>query len=176
MRSLLLSSLFLLLSFSPTMAQSDGSLQPASLWKAGLLGPNIEYETALSSNISLRAEAGLSFSAGYGGHAIGWIFDFGLYAQISPRYFYNMDKRVAAGKNIDNFAGNYFSFTAMGIFDKAFGDESDTNYYILGPTWGIQRNLNKTWYFDIEVGPGIALSKNSSDFVPIIGLDIGIKL
>ena len=107
MQKAVLAFALILVTITSGYAQSADLYEQESVFKIGFFGPNIEYETSLSSNMSLRAETGLSLNFGYGGREIGWRFDYGLFATLSPRYFYNLDRRLQQGKNIANYSGNY---------------------------------------------------------------------
>jgi hypothetical protein len=84
MKKLFLSLVVVLISISSSVAQQANLNQQEDLLKVGFLGPKIEYESSINSNMSLRSEVGLSLGFGYGGNAIGWIFNYGLYAKVSP--------------------------------------------------------------------------------------------
>lgn len=176
MQKFILTFVVFIVSISSSLAQQANLNQQENLLKVGFLGPNIEYESSINSNMSLRSEAGLSLGFGYGGNAIGWIFNYGLYAKISPRFYYNLENRLQDDKSIKNYSANYFSFVSMAYLNSILSNENDPNQYILGPTWGIQRNLGSSWYLNFEVGPGMSISKTETELVPIIGFDIGIKL
>lgn len=176
MKKLFLSLVVVLISISSSVAQQANLNQQEDLLKVGFLGPKIEYESSINSNMSLRSEVGLSLGFGYGGNAIGWIFNYGLYAKVSPRLYYNLENRLRDGKSINNYSANYLSFVSMAYLNSILSNENKPNQYILGPTWGIQRNLGSSWYFNFEIGPGLSVNKIETEFVPIIGLDIGIKL
>jgi len=90
------------------------------------------------------AEAGVTFSVGYGGNEIGWLSDYGLYAGVSPRYYYNFDNRLKDGKSIEHFSGNYVSlFTRAYLNETLSSLDEKPSQFLIGPTWGLQRNLEK---------------------------------
>lgn len=166
----------LIVSVSSSLAQEINLNEQEDLLKVGLLGPNLEYEFSINPQMTLRTEAGVSLSLGYGGNAIGWLFSYGLFATVSPRFFYNLENRLEDGKSIKNYSGNYLSFVSMAYLNSVLSNEHEPNQYILGPTWGIQRNLGTNWFFNLEIGPAISMSKAETEFVPVIGFDIGIQL
>jgi len=174
MRKVIFTCLLFLISISSSFAQKTPFDQQENLLKLGLLGPNIEYETQIAPETTLRAEAGLSFSFGYGGNAIGWLFEYGFYAKASPRWYYNLENRLQDGKSVKKFSGNHLSFVSMAFMNNL--TQNEPNQYIFGPAWGLQRNIGSNWYLNLEIGPGISISKEETQFVPIIGLDIGIQL
>lgn len=176
MQKLIFTIVVFIISVSSSFAQQANLNEQESLFKFGFFGPNIEYETSINTNMTLQSETGLSVGFGYGGNAIGWIFNYGLYAKVSPRLYYNLDSRLQNGKSIEDYSANYFSFVSMAYLNSILSNENDPNQYILGPTWGLQRNIGSNWYLNFEVGPGISISKDETIVVPIIGFDIGIKL
>ncbi|WP_142455408.1 hypothetical protein [Gracilimonas mengyeensis] len=142
-------------------------------FRLGLFWPNLEYETPIHPKMTFHSETGFAFNVGHDG--MDWVFQYGLFAKIGPRYYYNLEKRLEENKSIRDFSGNYFSFVSMAYLNEPFDNNPESNQFVFGPTWGLQRNLGKNWYFNFEVGPGISLSESKTKLVPIIGLDIGIK-
>lgn len=176
MRKLTLSIGLVIIAVTSTLAQNTKPVPQQSLWKAGLLFPSLEYEAKLKQNVTLKSRIGLSAAFGYGGNQVGWLFDYGLYVELSPRYYYNFDERLEDGKTIKKYSANYLSFVSVAYLNKVLSSTEDPNRYVFGPAWGLQRNLGKGWYFNFEAGPGISLSKQETYVVPVIGLDIGFQL
>lgn len=173
--------LFLFLSilfgiFLSAKAQNIKSYNQENILKAGFLGPSILYEIKLDDALTVVTEAGVTFSFGYSGNAIGWIFDYGLSAGASPRYYYNFDDRLEDGKSIEHFSGNYISlFTRAYLYEVLSSMTQEPNQFLIGPTWGLQRNLGKAWYYNIQLGAGASFTKEETMFTPLLGFNIGFR-
>lgn len=81
---------------------------------------------------------------------------------ISPRYYYNLAKRDANGLDIINNSGNFLSITFR-FYPEALILSKEKNittnsYGYITPTWGIRRNFN--YHFSYEMGLGIGLNAN----------------
>lgn len=176
MRKTILLLGFIFVGLSSAFAQEVRNVEQQSLWKIGLVGPNIEYEAKISPDFTLRSELGSSLSFGYLGSTLGWEFEYGLIATTSPRYYYNLDERYEDGKTVKDYSGNYISFVSTAYLNSILSTTEEPNKYIFGPTWGLQRSWGESWYFNFEIGPGVSISKELVEFTPVIGLDIGFKL
>ena len=176
MRKWILSFAIMLMAISTLQAQDAEPVPQQSVWRLGLLGPNLEYEAKLSNTVTLDSEAGLTFAFGYGGNQIGTVFEYALYTSIRPRYYYNLGKRQWEGKSVHHYAGNYVSLTATAVLHEVLSSRDEPNRFILGPTWGLQRNIGDRWFFNFEIGAGLVTSEEETYLGPIIGLDIGFQL
>src|SRR5699024_2104466 len=134
MRKLILSVGLIIISFSSTLGQNTHKVNQKSLLKIGLFGPNIEYEAKISQDFTVVSEAGVTLAFGYGGNEIGTIFEYGLIAKISPRYYYNFGNRIEDGKSIRNFSGNYISFNSIAVLNSVLSSTDDPNQYIFDLT------------------------------------------
>jgi len=70
------------------------------------------------------------------------------------RWYYDMKKRIAAGKSASNFSGNYLALEPSWLGEKG------SNYYTnsgaeLIAKFGIQRRLLRYGYFDLSYGLGV---------------------
>ncbi|TXB62210.1 hypothetical protein [Phaeodactylibacter luteus] len=85
---------------------------------------------------------------------------------VAPRYYYNLNKRIQAGKTTNGFDANYVGLRATfrqelgeGIFfNTEITPETDFPTYEvqelrLAPVWGIQRDISKSMYMGWEGGP-----------------------
>ena len=176
MKKLFLSLSILFGVFLSTKAQDIKGYNQENILKAGFLGPSILYEIKLDDALTVVTEAGVTFSFGYGGHMTGWIFDYGLYAGASPRYYYNLDDRLEDGKSIEHFSGNYVSlFTRAYLYELLSSMDDEPNQFLIGPTWGIQRNLGEKWYYNVQLGAGASVTKEETVFTPLLGFNIGFR-
>ena len=76
---------------------------------------------------------------------------------LEPKWYYNLNKRVANARDINNNSGNFFSIK-LSYNPDWFVISSSKNIDLLKqfsiiPSWGIRRNLGK--HFNYETGFGI---------------------
>ena len=124
----------------------------------GYLGAWVYAELPLGRSVVARLEAGLD--AGYRG---GSFFKENIVVgapvlSAGPRWYYNLDKRVAKEKRTAGNAANFLSLPITyhpGWFtlSNVEGTYTDKGITVL-PTWGIRRNLGKHLNFEVGVGIG----------------------
>ena len=150
----LFSGLSVLLTFCST-AQVPKVEKSVYSVQTGFLGVWVNNEYRLSDRIALRSEVG---------------FDLGLHGpdqitaewfpviKLEPKYYYNLAKRVAKGKNISKNSGNFVALK-LSYHPNWFAihqqGEPLFNYYDITPKWGIRRNYFK--HLNFELGGGIGL-------------------
>lgn len=153
-------------------AQSDSTapVLRKSLWRAGLYNfvrPGLSHEWRIIRKISLSSVANLRtdyISHNEQNKPTTWYRSLRVQASLSARYYYNLDRRLRAGKNVQYNSGNYLSVGAYYTSPVVahWGEESlyqstyplglgnDVNVRLL---WGIQRQLPpKRFYYDFSAG------------------------
>ena len=142
----------------------SGYAQEASVEKSvfgvetGFLGLWVNNEARLSNQFTLRSEIGLN--AGIIGRGSNESTSFLLTPEITvePRFYYNLDKREANGKDISGNAGNFFSLKTSYSPDWfAISNTEGINpasHFSIIPTWGIRRNIGNHFYFETGIGVG----------------------
>lgn len=155
-------------SFAQTSTQDQFSLN--------LIIPSAEYELSLSERTTLDLYAGI-------GYAYRKVFDeshFAIFPEVMAqyRYYYNLDKRLEKGKNVDNNSGNYL--TAVAVIsggDPIIGDLSSVNgaSVILGPAWGLQRVYWNHLKLNLNLGLGYGFNEVDSYLAPILVFQLGWK-
>ena len=151
-----------------------------SLWRAGLFSfvrPGLSHELRITRNVSLLSVANLN--TGYISHTEQnqptiWYRSLTAQASLSGRYYYNLDRRLMAGKNIQYNSGNYLSVGAYytSPIIAHWGEQSlyHSTYPLgIGNTvnvrflWGIQRQLPpKRFYYDLSAGLQVNNNRPSS--------------
>ena len=63
---------------------------------------------------------------------------------------------------------------SLALLNELASNTNDPNQFILGPTWGLQRNFADNWFVNFEIGAGLSFTDSETDFVPILGFDIGL--
>lgn len=161
-KHLLLISLIMAWTSSPvtSLAQSDSTptLLRKSLWRIGLFNfvkPGLSYELGLSQKLSLISTVNLRTdytSNSEQNKPTIWYRSLVAQASLSARYYYNLESRLATGKNTRYNSGNYLS---VGVYYTSpvlahWGEQSlysSTYPQGLGNSatvrllWGIQRQL-----------------------------------
>lgn len=159
----LLASQFLL-SFGQD-PKSDAKLSSLLMLDLGGQGIGLTYERRLSNKMAADISAGIG-----GGHDIGEGFfeiNYGypaFYFSLTPKYFYNRQKRIDKGKetlfNSCNYLGLRFKFVAANSRRVDIYGNSALNVYrnsVLGNIhWGLQRALGRHWAFNFHIGAGYA--------------------
>ena len=167
-------------------AQEEVSVEK-SIWgvQIGFLGTHVYNEARLTNSIALRTEMGLDINAWYSSLDIYTSKDYLMVPTLSlePRYYYNLKKRDAKSKRIDNNSGNFFALKINYHHPNVFisSDKSITGTYgdiSFAPMWGLRRHFGKS-NFNYEVGGGIVYYRyfskfdNYGDLDPFIYLRIG---
>jgi len=124
--------------------------------QTGFLGTWIYSEIKLIDKIALRTEFGLNSRFGVNGK-VELIFAPSL--AIEPRMYYNINQRVKEGKEIRNNNANFFALTARynpDWFVISNNKDNDVPSQILiVPKWGMKRNINKHFNYELGIGLGI---------------------
>ena len=95
-------------------------------------------------------------------------------ASINYRYYYNLNKRAAKGKNTNNNSASYLSMDVASIFPKLSDKSNQYDYQLsITPNWGIQRNVAKTANGEFAIGPSIII--NPYETLLGVGLKAGFS-
>ena len=123
----------------------------------GLQGIGLTFEPRLSN--TLTTDLSFGFGGGYNiseGSINYHIFKPALYFCATPKYFYNLKKRINKGKTTQYNSGNY-----MGIrlkYNMPLYKKSDIirNSILTNIHWGIQRIIGNHWTINSNIGVGYA--------------------
>ena len=135
-------------------AQDDNALEKQFGIEANLIGPGIgaSYELPLSRRFlaDLYGGLGTPILKGWGAIAID-DSHFKPYTRVAVKYYYNRDRRVRKGKEINNNRGNF-----LGIQNKmmyALGDYSPYSTFALNEIyWGVQTEAAKKLLLTFHIG------------------------
>ena len=155
--------LFLLIISINSFAQEKMQTDIVNITKVTFLDIGISYEKKVAKFQSILGQAFMntSISIGYSsslGNTSSIKFDPALSLQY--RYYYNYDRRQKKGKRTEMNSLNYLSPTFVTILTKK---RISTSHYIennrrpintVGVVWGIQRNYNKRFSVDFNLGLG----------------------
>src|SRR5688572_17393509 len=167
-----LKNIFLLLpllisthSFSQDQEQSEIS----DVTRASFFSPGISYEKKIGKLQTLSARAFLSTSIYFSySSSLGTTSGIDLYPALSLqyRYYYNSAERNAKGKRTEMNSLNYVSaIVEMLFFKETVSSNGDTDIRSLnsfGIDWGISRNYQKRFSFDLSVDPGYVYAKRTT--------------
>lgn len=149
---------------------STASAQGNSVTSGKLLGLSYERKIGLDWSIDMSARyLGSSFSVSDGNVVESEsAFDF----KISPRWYYNMKKKMRENRTANNLSGNYF---ALGLtHQRTTNAEQLTTYTV---EWGIQRRYLKNGFVDFRFLAGYsAPNKFGRVGSFIVGTNINIGL
>jgi len=155
--------------------------------QTGVLGIYFHNETKLSDQIALRSEIGLD-SGIFGGtfyRETGYFFT--PVFTLEPRWYYNLEKRLAKQKTINGNCGNFFSlktsYNSNWFVVSNYDNLTVENQISIVPTWGIKRNINKHFTYEAGIGIGYRhifykdsqFHKNQDEVIPNIHLRIGYR-
>jgi len=125
----------------------------------GLQGIGFTFEPRVGKNTTIDLSAGIG-----GGYKIARdeftyeldITDPALYFSVTPKFFYNRQKRMEKEKTGSLNAGNYIGLR-LKYTTKGLSENSDINDALLvNVHWGLQSPLGKKWSFMTHIGAGYA--------------------
>lgn len=123
--------------------------------QTGFLGVWGFNEFKITNKFVLRTELGLN--SGFGDN--GTIDVMAPVLVIEPRTYYNINKRAKKGKNTKNNSANFFAITARFNPDwfviSRNSNENVPNQILIAPKWGIRRNINNHFNYELGIGLGI---------------------
>jgi hypothetical protein len=155
-----------------------------NILRINMLNPGLELELPISNKSTLAINSGIGISGSYpklSNSINGGFFCFvAPFVDLSYKYIYNIDSRLSKGKNILGNSGNYFGFRLLSNLSDIYSYNvvrNDNIDFIIGPTWGIQRNIRNI-HFLFDLGPVYYVdSKGNNGFYPIaLQLNIGFDL
>ncbi len=127
----------------------------------GFLGGWVNHELRLSHHWALHSEFGLDGT-------LSRIVDDGDFpiilpmVSLQPRYYYNLPKRKAEIKDITDNSANYLAINFI-FYPEFFSYSNQENINIknglfIMPTWGIRRNFNQYFYYELGAGVGFNIN------------------
>jgi hypothetical protein len=135
----------------------------------GLQGFGFTVEPRLGNKITMD----LSLGAGGGYNLIYWdimyrwyIFNPSFYFSVTPKFYYNLQKRAARNKRMDFNAGNYIGLRIKYVTKTINSNADNFDAALINVHWGMQRPLGKRWTFNVHVGGGYALDVTDLNHAP----------
>jgi len=158
---------------------AGNKLQPLTKLNLELQGFGFSYEPRLGNSSTIDLSAGV----GTGGYDI-WSDSFTYvvdplsptaFISITPKFYYNRNKRLEKGKTDALNSGNYFGFR-LKYTSAGLGENPNIRDALLfNIHWGMQRAIAKRWTLNSHFGAGYAIDAsdlNHSDgsFYPALDL------
>lgn len=169
-----------------TFALSLSAQEKASVEKSvtgiqiGFFGAEFYNEARLADKWSLRNGVAL-YPSIWGGDLYNKTgFALAPAISVTPKYYYNLQKRSNAGKNISHNSGNYISASLeyvpnWFVISNVKGIEVNEMISFV-PTWGLRRNFAKNFNYEFKAGLGIGkiLQKGyATQAVPELSFKVG---
>ena len=154
--------LFFLTSISLSFAQNPkntNELRDLTKLDLGLQGIGFTFEPRISN----KATMDLSVGSG-GGYNVSeerilykWnLFHPAFYFSATPKWYYNREKRIQAGKNSEYNSGNYIGLR-LKFVTGAFGlIDYNRNSLLINAHWGLQRAIGDRLTINAHAGAGYA--------------------
>jgi hypothetical protein len=150
-------------------ADNETKLRSLTKLDLGLQGFGFTFEPRLGKKITMD----LSLGAGGGYNLVYWnimyrwyIFNPSFYFSVTPKFYYNLQKRTAGNKRMDFNAGNYIGLRIKYV-TKTIGSNADNfDAALINAHWGMQRALGKRWTFNLHAGVGYALDVTDLNHAP----------
>ncbi len=157
----------LLVSLACAFAQTEikkPPLQPLNKLDIGLAGLGASHEsvTGKKSVIELAAGFGGAYSIGENQVAYTWkIFNPSIYVSVTPRWYYNLQHRIAKGKETKLNSGNYFGLKARFVSGLINPRPDARPSFLANAHWGLQRAISNKWLLNSYIGVGYAQDLSS---------------
>ncbi|OWK74595.1 hypothetical protein CBW16_04105 [Flavobacteriaceae bacterium JJC] len=174
-------SISLLAVGAAVLAQEKASVEKSVTGiQIGLFGAELYNEAKLSDAVSLRSQLAL-YPSIWGGDLYSKTgFALAPAISVAPKYYYNLQKRSEAGKNISNNSGNYIAAVVeyvpnWFVISNVSGIEVNEMISFI-PTWGLRRNFAENFNYEFKAGLGIGkiLQKGyDTQVVPELSFKIG---
>ncbi|MHA7056428.1 hypothetical protein ACWGOQ_0004360 [Aquimarina sp. M1] len=178
---ILVGSLFGCVSF----AQDIARVEPVQ-FRLNFLAPGAEVELGVTKSSSILLNAGFLWGIGTSEDFNGTTeTNFAILPILDGqyRYYYNLNQRQEKGKNISKNSGNFIAVKSTYYFTESFlkgleGNEEDlftdeSDLWVIGLTYGIQRTYFDWLHLGFEGGIGYGKTRIDSLILPILSFTIG---
>ncbi|HUH17786.1 hypothetical protein [Albibacterium sp.] len=163
-----------LLMVSFAQAQSPILKKNVTGVQIGLFELDAYHEIRIANKASLRTDV-LLFPAIWGGELYDNQSGFALYPAftLTPKYYYNINRRVKKDKNIKNNAANYLGLQIRYMPGWVFSNHKNMNLpdqinFI--PTYGFRRNFLNNFNYEFKTGFGYGFGRSE-----IFGVDMNVS-
>lgn len=138
---------------------TDTALISIKRIELGLQGIGFGYEQRLGNHMTLdlAAGAGGAYWVEPGSLSYSWsLLQPAFYVSVTPKWYFNREKRQRKGKSLELNAGNYLGLRTKLV--TANSDQVDPTFptLLMNLHWGLQRPLGGRWLFQTHAGVGVA--------------------
>jgi hypothetical protein len=156
MKKFLFAFLITLLASSASLSAQDNKNFVSKL-NAFPLGGGVEFR--IKDSFTVYSGLGLGLNFAYKDNT--FKANAPLFLGVNPRFYYNIQKRKSQGKRVDKFSGNYVGISFVkGL--TSWGSPDLELIASIAPVWGLQRNIGKSGYFNLNVGLGANFWKDKT--------------
>lgn len=146
--------------------------------QTGILGFWVHNETKLTNSIALRTEIGLDFGINGNENTTTTVLIPGI--RVEPRWYYNLEKRIAKNRKITNNSGNFLALNVAYNPDW-FYISSKENINVIStvafiPKWGIKRTVGNHFTYEAGIGLGGFIVLNDYEPERKIALDLHLRI
>jgi hypothetical protein len=143
-----------------------------------LLGAAVTLEKRIAEKFTvyleggLKSDFGLNYSRYKASESIKMV---GFIGGSELRYYYNLNRRMAKGKSIENNSGNFWSLGANYSFKPFLAPSEIARHGVttISPSWGIQRVVGNK--FCLETALGLSINYFEVDKKWFAGPGLGFK-
>ena len=170
----LMTSILMLFSSSALAREKDDK---DVIFRLSFITPGLGAEFRIKDNFTILGHAGVGIvgkaeddknkTFSLSTHVV-----FPLYVYISPRYYYNLEKRKKQSKRVDNFSANFVGMIFSNMFESSIIDQ---RFFIAG-IWGLRRSFGKNWYYELSIGLEIYSTDDKKDLRLRLDYSLGIIL
>jgi len=169
MRKCIFTTFLLILSLFLFGQRSDvNRLRNLAKLDLGLQGIGFTFEPRVSKNTTIDLSAGIGGGYNISDNDLTYEVDItnpAFYFSVTPKLFYNRQKRIEKGKASLLNAGNYIGLRVK-YTTKGLSENSDIyDALLMNVHWGLQRPLGKKWSFLTHVGAGYAMDATDLNHV-----------
>jgi hypothetical protein len=137
--------------------------------RINIINPGVEFEMAVMNHSAFVANLGVGYGGSYpnlSSSANGFVYSLVPFLDLQYRNYYNFEKRLSKGKNIESNSGNFWGLRMLTRGEAFASNFSRTSNYdfAFSPVWGLQRKYGKInvlfdigpiYYFDLKGNDGI---------------------
>ena len=157
--------------------------QTEKVFRVNFLNPAAEMEWPTGNKSTFSAALGVGYGGGYPDltfNGNGFVYIIAPFLDLQEKFYYNLARRQNNGRETANNSGNFFSlrFVSRGPSLAENVDRTSDIDFAFGPTWGIQRKLNKNLHLLFDVGPQYYFdTEGNGNIWPImVQINLGIDL
>jgi hypothetical protein len=155
--------LALLFSCIAAISQQVKRLTPLTSADVGLLSVAVTHSPVISrkfiADMSIGIGPGYDIAEGY--HTLKVLP--AVFASVTPKYYYNHDKRSGNDKNTAFNSGNFLGAKVKYSHPVFVKTDDIRQALLVNAFWGLQRQLNQSWFFGAQAGIGYSWDVSSEN-------------